>query len=322
MIRAFSYSKESKRMETPGLAELPRHIADRARMIWVDLEDPTDEEIGVLGGIFGFHVLAVEDCIRGDLLPKVNIYDGYAFAIVHAPAVEDEAGRLGTQNLDLFIGTNYLVTHHRSHVKGIFDTRGQVAKNPGSLLRSPDWLLHGIVDAVTDSFDPMLGRLCERVEALRNGLLTSPKSDDFGRLLELRRVVYSTRRVASLQREVLQELAFGDPAWVLTENRFYYRDLCDRTMGIVQTADACSEDLAGAAETHLCHATRQASTAGRTVAVLAALVAPLLLSACIYVMRPGGLPASVAPVAHWAVLGVSALATLALLIALIKKRWV
>ena len=309
-------------MVTLGLAELPRHIADRARMIWVDLEDPTDEEIGVLGGIFGFHVLAVEDCIRDDLLPKVNTYDGYAFAVVHAPEVEDDSGSLGTQKLDLFIGANYLVTHHPSHVNGLFDTRGQVAKSPGSLLRSPDWLLHGILDAVTDSYGPMVGRLCDRVEALRTGSLTSPKSDDFGRLLELRHVVFSMQRVASLQHEVLREIAFGDPAWVVAENRFYYRDLCDRTRRIVQAVDACEQDLAGAAEAHLCHASRQTSTASKTIAVLAALTAPLLLSACIYVIRPGGLPGAMAPVAHWAVLGGSALATLVLLIVMIKKRWV
>ena len=179
-----------------------------------------------------------------------------------------------------------------------------------------------ILDAVTDSYVPMLRRLCERVEALGNGLLTSPKRDDFGRLLELRRAVSSTRRVASLQREVLQALAFGDPAWVLTENRLYYRDVCDRTSRIVQMVDACREGLAEAAETHLCHAIRQVSTAGKTVAVLAALAAPLLLSACIYVMRPGGVLGAMAPVAHWAALGGSAAATLALLIVLIKKRWV
>jgi magnesium transporter len=318
-------------METPGLAELPRHIADRARMIWVDLEDPSDEEIGVLGGIFGFHVLAVEDCIRSDLLPKVNAYDGYAYAVFHAPDVDDDTGRLGTQKVDLFIGSNYLVTHHPSHVKGIFDSRGQVAKSPGSLLRSPDWLLHGILDVVTDTFAPLLERMRDQVETSRDGLLANPRSEDFGRLLDLRRTVYSTRHVLSLQREVLQAMAFGDPAWVTSENQFYFRDLCDRTKVFVQATETCREDLKGAVEAHLCHTSRQTSTASRTIAVLAALALPLLLaalalplllSASIYLMRHGGLPGSGSPVAHWAVLGGSALAALALLIYLIRKRWV
>ena len=76
MIRIFSYSRESERMETPGIADLPRHLSDRGRMIWADLENPTDEETGVLGGMFGFHVLAVEDCMQPGLLPKFNLFDG------------------------------------------------------------------------------------------------------------------------------------------------------------------------------------------------------------------------------------------------------
>ena len=82
MIRIFSYSRSSTRMETPSIAELPQHLEDEDRVIWVDLEDPDDEEMGVLGGIFGFHVLAAEDCIQGGYLPMLDIYNTYAFFVL------------------------------------------------------------------------------------------------------------------------------------------------------------------------------------------------------------------------------------------------
>jgi len=127
MIRIFSYSRESNRMETPPIAELPKHLSDRGRTIWVDLEDPTDEETGVLGGIFGFHILTVEDSIDDAWLPKEDLYDGYSYSIFYAaaPNVQD---RLEAQKLDIFVGANYLVTHHKQEIKGIFDTRGVVAR--------------------------------------------------------------------------------------------------------------------------------------------------------------------------------------------------
>ena len=106
MIRIFSYSRESKRMETPSILELPRHLADRGRMIWADLEDPTDEETGVLGGMFGFHVLAVEDCMQEGLLPKFNLYDGYIFNIVHA-AESKNTEAFSTTEVDIFVGESF-----------------------------------------------------------------------------------------------------------------------------------------------------------------------------------------------------------------------
>ena len=84
MIRIYSYSRETNWMETPSIAELPKHLSDRGRTIWADLEEPTDEETGVLGGIFGFHILAVEDCIDDAWLPKEDVYDGYSYSVFHA----------------------------------------------------------------------------------------------------------------------------------------------------------------------------------------------------------------------------------------------
>ena len=117
MIRIYSYSRESKRMETPGITELPRHIADRGRMIWVDLEHPTDEETGVLGGIFGFHTLTVEDCIHGHHLPKADHYEGYTFLAVHAVDFDRAEERFNTLDVNVFISDSFVVTYHKEQIK-------------------------------------------------------------------------------------------------------------------------------------------------------------------------------------------------------------
>ena len=123
MIRIFSYSKTSTRMETPSIAELPQHLSDSDRVVWVDLEDPNDEEVGVLGGIFNFHVLAAEDCIDGDYLPKLDGYDAYDFAVLHAVDLGELNQGFQTVGVGFFIGERFLVTHHAKQVKGIFDAR-------------------------------------------------------------------------------------------------------------------------------------------------------------------------------------------------------
>ncbi len=303
-------------METPGLAELPRHIADRSRMVWVDLEDPTDEETGVLGGIFGFHVLAVEDCMQGDHLPKINLYDGYLFLIVHAVDFSRGGDGFSTLGAGIFIGENYLVTHHKKQIKGIFDTRGQVAKNPGSLLRSPDWLLHSILNAVIDNYKPILQRLGDRIEILEKGLLYSPKEGHLHDLLGLRREIFHLHRVGNPHGEILQRI--GDLSWVAEENRVYFRDIYDRLLRISQAADLYGEMLSGTTEAYMAMAFRRMSRTVKTLAVVATIVMPLTLIAGIYGMNFKQLAWENG---YFAVLGVMVVLMLGMLAAFKKKGW-
>ena len=55
MIRIFALSREGNRLKTPTLKDIPELLKEKDRMFWADLEDPTDEETGVLNGLLGFH---------------------------------------------------------------------------------------------------------------------------------------------------------------------------------------------------------------------------------------------------------------------------
>jgi hypothetical protein len=49
-------------------------LADPHRMVWLDITDPTDEDVALLREQFGFHPLAIEDAIKAHERPKVDAY--------------------------------------------------------------------------------------------------------------------------------------------------------------------------------------------------------------------------------------------------------
>lgn len=49
-------------------------LANRHNIIWLDVEDPSDEDVAFLREQFGFHPLAIEDAIRAHERPKVDAY--------------------------------------------------------------------------------------------------------------------------------------------------------------------------------------------------------------------------------------------------------
>lgn len=58
-------------MTAAGLAAA---LDDPTNLIWLDIQDPTDEDIALLREQFGFHPLAIEDATRAHERPKVNAY--------------------------------------------------------------------------------------------------------------------------------------------------------------------------------------------------------------------------------------------------------
>ena len=321
MIRIFSYSKESNRMETPGIAELPRHLDDRSRMIWVDLEDPNDDEAGVLGGIFGFHVLAAEDCIDGDHLPKVDLYDETVFLILHAVDLEGLERGFETLEVGVFIGDHYLVTYHKKQVKGIFDSRGQVAKNPGSLLRSPDWLLHSILDAMVDNYMLALEHLETRIGALEAALIATPEEMEIQKVLQLKREVFHLQRVGRLQTEILGRISVGEIPRISEENRVYFRDIYDHLVRVTQSAERDADRLSGALSVYQALTVNRTDRAVRALAVSGLTFVPLLWLSTVFGMNFSTLPWLANEQVYYGVLGAMVLIGAILLGVFKKKGW-
>jgi Mg2+ and Co2+ transporter CorA len=85
MIRSLIFSDGKLVGQDLEIEALRLVRADKGLVLWVDLDDPTPEEIRlVLEVVFQFHPLAIEDCVQPNSLPKVEDYEDYLFIVTHA----------------------------------------------------------------------------------------------------------------------------------------------------------------------------------------------------------------------------------------------
>ena len=109
MIRTFGVTADSQlEMDFP-LEDLHTNTFD---WYWVDFDKRTADEWKLLDSFFHFHPLSIEDCLHRLQRPKVDYYDGYQFFVVHT--LNEET--LEAEELDLFIGKNFVVTFHHTTV--------------------------------------------------------------------------------------------------------------------------------------------------------------------------------------------------------------
>jgi Mg2+ and Co2+ transporter CorA len=93
------------------VGELERLLAREDGLVWVDIPVCDEEAARVLAEVFGFHPLAIRDCIERNAVPKVRAYRDHIFVILHAPEL-GKGGHVHYVELDQFIGPRYLVTVH------------------------------------------------------------------------------------------------------------------------------------------------------------------------------------------------------------------
>jgi Mg2+ and Co2+ transporter CorA len=106
-VRVVSESGVEKR----EAEDLPQLLKRRDGVVWVDIPVCDEAAVEVLLGVFGFHPIAVRDCVERNHVSKVHVYADHVFTVLHAPEV-GRRGHVHYVELDQFIGQNYLVTVH------------------------------------------------------------------------------------------------------------------------------------------------------------------------------------------------------------------
>src|ERR1700709_467053 len=131
MIHSFIFSEGKIVGRDLELEALRLVQADKGLIVWVDLDNPTDEESkAVLEGLFHFHPLAIEDCLTPSSLPKIEDYDDYLFMVTHGVDFTKQA-KFATTELDLFLGKEFLVTFHRTSLRSVAGLIERLTKNVG-----------------------------------------------------------------------------------------------------------------------------------------------------------------------------------------------
>jgi magnesium transporter len=105
------YTISDAGIERQPAGELAQLLQQRDLLVWVDMSLCTTQDAAVLSGVFGFHELAVRDCVERNHVSKIHFYPDHVFTVVHAPEL-GTGGHVHYVELDQFIGPNYLVTVH------------------------------------------------------------------------------------------------------------------------------------------------------------------------------------------------------------------
>jgi len=290
--------------QTPNVEQI-----DSAGLRWVNIERPGALERAWLEEHFDFHALDLEDVLSRNQRPKIDEYDDYLFIVLHFPVFDPAVGRLGTGELDLFVGPGYVVTipnQPLQPVEYLFERcRAKEEMREQLFSRGSGYLLYRIVD---DSFDycfPMLRKIGNKLDALEDEIFEGRSEEVVRDISNVKQEIINFRKVIRPQRPVLRDLERVKQRYLAPDLdlEIYFDDIVDaheRIWDMLENYKEVSEALVETNESVISH---RVNDILRVLTSISVIVLPLTLIASIWGMNVG-VPGEGDMTAFWIVLGV------------------
>jgi magnesium transporter len=264
---------------------------------WVKIERAGPVEQAWLEENFDFHALDLEDVASRNQRPKIDEYDDYLFIVLHLPIFDRNAGRLGSGELDMFVGPDFLVTilnQPLQPVEYLFERcRSKEELRDQIFARGSGYLLYRLVD---DSFDycfPMLRKINNKLDALEEEIFSGHSEEIVRDISNAKQEIINFRKVIRPQRPVLRDLEGVKGRYLAPDLdlEIYFDDIVDAHERIWDMLENAKEVVEALEQTNESVITHRFNDVLRILTVFSIVFLPATLVASIWGMNvglPGG----------------------------------
>ena len=294
-----------------------RLLASR-EFFWLDLHQPTPDDFAVLRDTFRFHPLALEDSEQFGQRPKLDEYDDFVFLVLYG-AVPDEDRLV---EVHCFYSERFLVTVHRDEAPAFAGVWRRYQKREAPI-DDPGLLLYRIVDALVDSFFPILEDFDDRIDQLEDDTFLHASDEQLQEIFAMKRLLVGMRKAVTPQRDLFASLMGGvaDLPGMTDEDERYFRDIYDHLIRISDLIDTYRDLLTSSMDVFLSTVSNRLNVVMKQLAIIATIFLPLTFITGFFGQNFGWM---VGHITGWPVfvgLGIgSEIVAVALLVVFFKRR--
>jgi len=259
------------------------------KVSWLNIEDPTHEDIAHLRRYYPFHPLDLEDCLSDIERPKVDEYDDYLFIVMHFPVYDARRQVSRISEVDVFIGSGYLITIHRGELRPLLDLFQECQRDERARVRhmskGAGQLLYGILDRTVDYKMRILARVGERILDVEENVFVKDMRHIVEEISGIRRDVIALRRIIKPQIAVVSNLERKDRPFIREGMDVYFGDIVDgfsRAWDELEDHREVIESLSATSESITSYRINETM---RALTVISVLLLPLSVIAGIYGMN-------------------------------------
>jgi magnesium transporter len=213
------------------------------RILWVDVVEPTEDDLACVQQEFSLHPLALEDIRERHQRPKIETYPDHSFLVAYTRTLKE---------IEMFVGCGWLVTvgpagYSTDSVRARFE-RAHVDKP------TVGYLVYVLLDEIVDGYFSTTDEIEDSLEDLEERIFNERLPDEKeiqADLFAVRRRLLQFRRVIVPLRDVVQVLLRREADWVDDVTATHLQDVYDHILRAVDVVDSQRELMGNSVDAHL-----------------------------------------------------------------------
>ena len=247
---------------------------------WLNLVNPNEEEILSLKKKYKFHTLDLEDCLSESQRPKIDEYEKYLFIILQFPYYNRRTRHIATEQVNIFIGQNYLITIHDGHLDELNKIFEKCKKSPNAkntfFGESTGYLLYSVISNLFSSSFSITDKIQVTLKHIEQAIFeTSHVKDQLFDIMVTKKNIITLRKILLPQRTVIAALEHKQKRFLPDHLEIYFDDVVDqieKLWNIMETQKEIIESLEDTNESLLSH---KINNTMRTLTVFSVIMLPL-----------------------------------------------
>lgn len=274
-------------------------------LTWLDIIRPDEGEIHYLKERFDFHDLLLEDCLSENQRSKVDDYEDYVFLVLQFPRYKKDIGRLVSEEVDIFISKNYIVTLHEGELKPLVRFFNNVADKEEIrekyMEHGSSILLSEILRRLFDYCFPMLDKIGAQMDSIQKELFRNRSLEIVQNMSKLKMQIINYRKIVKPLRPVVLSLEKLLKRYIPEDMEIYFEDISDKVEKIWDVLENYKEVIESIQTTHESLTSYGINKLMTFFTVISAIILPMTFISGLFSMNVEGIPLRTIQHSFWIV---------------------
>lgn len=277
MIRSLCRTNKGEIITNIQISEYLKVCQDLENLLWVDIfSEQRNVSESILIETFNFHPLAVADVLDEIHIPKVDDWGKYLYLVVRATTIaENFEQQIETEEIDIFLGKNYIITYHNQALKVIDRIWERYRKDEVLFKNGISHILYNLIDEIATDYIYLAENIDEAIDTIEDQLFDDPQPILLEKIFSLKRDLLHLRRIIAPQREMVNKLARGDYEIIAVDAKMYFRDVYDHFLRLYDILENLRDLTGSALEIYLSVVNNRMNNVMKTLTIITTLFMPI-----------------------------------------------
>lgn len=294
-------------------------------VVWVDLENPTVDEVIAVANEFELGSLLLDELLTPTAKPRVDVYPGFVYAILHFPAMRYTHGAEPDHEIDIIMGKHFIITTHYAAGSATYDlgkafeASSLIGEKKGPTL-SVGLIFLELAQRLYQAADNELDSLEDTIRDIEENIFEGKEKEMVSAISIASRELFTHKRLLGTHHDILDSLEkavaslFGDAShYVRGANALHYR--------VHSRALTMNDVLNELRETNMALLSTRQNEIMKNLTIMAFVTFPLTLIAAVFGMNTVNTPVVGAPQDFLLILGGMGILTVLLFTYFKLRKW-